>query len=108
MKRTLSQVIEEYNLENGYEPNDDNNDYEYFIEILSQGVVQEEISSQHRWYDIHSVVHKVTIDQEERYFKTFAYHTTGDLCASDMNLDMPTIHDVVEVYPHKVVKTVHY
>lgn len=107
MKRTLSEVVRDYNINNGYEPND-NEDYEYFSECLSQGIVQEEISSQHRWYDIHSVVHKVIIDEEERYFKTFAYHTTGDLCAGDMDLDIPTLYDVEEVYPHEVVKTVYY
>ena len=107
MSKTLKQVVEEYNLSNGYESNDDE-DYEYFVEILSQGLVQEEIADKRRWYDIHDVVHKVIIDQEERFFKTFEYHTTGDLCASDMDLDMPTLYDVEEVFPHEVVKTVYY
>lgn len=81
--------------------------YETFIECLSEGVVQSDTNSEHRWYDVRSYVHKVTIDKEERYFKTFDYHITGDNCAADMDLDMPKLSDVEEVFPREVVKVVY-
>lgn len=39
-KRTLQQVISEYNKANGYEDNK-SEDYEYFTECLSEDIVQE-------------------------------------------------------------------
>ena len=105
-KRTLQQVISEYNKANGYEDNP-SEDYEYFTECLSEDIVQETTESEHRWYDVRSVVHKVTIDNEERYFETFDYHITGDNCAADMDLDLPTIDDVSEVYPQQITTTVY-
>ena len=105
-KRTLQQVISEYNKENGYEDNP-SEDYEYFTECLSEYIVQKTTESEHRWYDVRSVVHKVTIDNEERYFETFDYHITGDNSAADMDLDLPTIDDVSEVYPQKIITTVY-
>ena len=81
--------------------------YEIFIECLSKGVVQEECEYESRWYDLQSVVHKVIIDEEVRYFSTFDYHITGDNCASDMDLEMPTLKDVKEVYPEVVSVTVY-
>ena len=104
--RTLQQVIDVYNKENGYESEPDA-DYESFVEGLSEGIVSEETSSEHRWYDVRDIVHKVTIDGKERYFQTFDYHTTGDNSARDMGLDLPTIDDVSEVFPSKEVVTVY-
>jgi hypothetical protein len=105
-KRTLKQVIDDYNKENGYE-SCKSGDYEHFAECLSECIVQESIIDQSRWYDTHGIVHQVTIDGEKRFFATFAYHTTGDACAGDMDLDMPTLDDVHEVYPEEIVTTVY-
>ena len=105
-KRTLQQVVDIYNRENGY-GSCKSGDYEYFVECLSEGIVQENTESEHRWYDVREVVHQVTIDGEKRFFCTFDYHITGDNCASDMDLDMPTLDDVYEVYPEEVVTTVY-
>ncbi len=103
---TLYDVVKAYNDEHGYS-NEPDSMYETFIECISKRIVQEENESEHRWYDIRSVVHAVDIDGTERYFQTFDYHITGDNCASDMDLDMPTLDDVTEVHPHQVTMTVY-
>lgn len=105
-RRTLKQVIDDYNKENGYE-SCKSGDYEYFAECLSECLVQEHTEDERRWYDIREVVHQVTIDGEKRFFHTFEYHTTGDLSAWDMDLDMPTLDDVYEVYQEEIVTTVY-
>lgn len=105
-KRSLEEVIKVYNKKHGYE-NDPEGDFEVFVECLSKGIVSEETSSEHRWYDVRDVVHEVEIDGENRFFSTFDYHITGDNSASDMGLDLPTIKDVVEVFPVKKEVTVY-
>ncbi|AUR86260.1 hypothetical protein NVP1084O_053 [Vibrio phage 1.084.O._10N.261.49.F5] len=105
-KKTLEQFIREYNDEHGYD-NSQESMYETFIECLSNGIVQEETSSEHRWYDIRDIVHQVNIDGEDRFFETFDYHITGDNSASDMGLDIPTLDDVTEVHPIQITKTVY-
>jgi len=105
-KRSLEEVIKDYNKKHGYE-NDPEGDFEVFVECLSKGIVSEETSSEHRWYDVRDVVHKVEIDGENRFFSTFDYHITGDNSASDMDLDLPTIKDVVEVFPVKKEVTIY-
>lgn len=104
--KTLEQAVIEYNEEHGYD-NDAQGMYETFVEVLAQRKVQEDTSSEHRWYDVRDVVYSVIIDGVERYFETFEYHITGDNCASDMGLDEPTLDDVREVFPHEVVTTVY-
>ncbi|CAM0060242.1 hypothetical protein VPHK406_0193 [Vibrio phage K406] len=104
--KTLQQFIHEFNVKEGYE-DDPSEDFEYFTECLSTGIVQEDTSSEHRWYDIRSVVHRVPIDGEDRFFKTFSYHITGDNSAGDMGLDLPTMNDVVEVFPMEITTTVY-
>ena len=104
--KTLEQAVTEYNDKHGYS-NDPDSQYETFIECLSVGIVQEETESEHRWYDIRSEVHKVTIDSVVRFFSTFSYHITGDNCARDMGLEMPTLDDVYEVFPEVVTMTVY-
>ena len=106
LKKTLREACEEYNKTEGYE-NGEFECYETFIECLSKGIVQEECEHESRWYDMHSVVHQVVIDDELRYFSTFDYHITGDNCAIDMDLEMPTLKDVYEVYPEVVSVTVY-
>jgi hypothetical protein len=106
LKKTLREACEDYNKAEGYD-NSDESLYETFIEGFSKGIVQEECEHESRWYDMHSVVHKVVIDEEVRYFSTFDYHITGDNCASDMDLEMPTLKDVYEVYPEVVSVTVY-
>ena len=108
LKKTLREACEEIALEDDTIPLFSEEDYyEIFIDYLSKGVVQEECESQFRWYDLQSVVHKVIIDEEERYFSTFDYYTTGDNCASDMGLTWPTLKDVKEFYPEVVSMTVY-
>ncbi len=104
--KSLKQYAEEFNIKEGYSL-DDQELYDTFIEGLSKGVVQEETESEHRWYDVRSVVHKVTIDNVERFFQTYDYHITGDNCASDMGLDMPTLDSVVEVFPEEITTTIY-
>ncbi|AGH32263.1 hypothetical protein VPHG_00200 [Vibrio phage 11895-B1] len=99
-RKSLQEAISVYNKEHGYDDSPENC-YEVFIECLSKEVVQEDTTSEHRWYDVREVVHKVIIDDEDRYFATFDYHITGDNCASDMDLDLPTLDDVYEVFPKK-------
>ena len=105
--KTLLEHTVDYADKQGYSTDDQEDLHETFIECLSEGVVQSDTESEHRWYDVRSYVHKVTIDNEERYFKTFGYHITGDNCASDMDLDMPKLSDVEEVFPREVVKIVY-
>lgn len=106
MRKSLEEYAKEYNAREGYGL--DNEDlYETFVESLSEGVVQQEFHDSRRWYDVHELVHKVTIDQEERFFQTYEYHTTGDACASDMGLEPFTLNDVVEVYPETITKTIY-
>ncbi len=81
--------------------------YETFEECLSTGIVQNECEYESRWYDRQRVVHSVKIDGVERYFSTFDYHITGDNCASDMDLPMPTLKDVREVFPEVVQTTIY-
>lgn len=69
--------------------------------------MSEETSSEHRWYDERDIVHEVEIDGENRFFATFDYHIIGDNSANDMDLDMPTIKDVVEVFPVKKEVTIY-
>ena len=105
-KTLLSHVIahaEEY----GYSTDDEGDLYETFIECLSEDIVQDTVSSRHRWYDIHDYVHKVTIDNMTRYFRTEGYYMTEDSCAEDMDLEMPKLSDVVEVYPREVVQVIY-
>lgn len=105
-KTTLEQAVIEYNDENGYD-NSPEGMYETFIECLSDTTVQEATEYESRWYDLRNVVHQVTIDGEKRYFKTFDYHITGDNSASDMDLKMPTLDDVTEVFAEEVVTTIY-
>lgn len=105
-KRTLKEFIHDYNVAEGYEDSP-SEDYEYFSECLSECIVQQQTTSEHRWYDIREVVHKVTIDEEERYFKTFDYHITGDNSASDMGLKLPTLNNVEEVFPREITTVVY-
>ncbi len=105
-KKTLQYFIHEFNVKEGYEDSP-SEDYEYFVECLSKGIVQEETTSEHRWYDIRKVVHEVDIDGEPRYFSTIDYHITGDNSASDMGLELPVIDDVEEVYPVEITTTVY-
>lgn len=104
--KSLYDEVKEYNDKKGYS-NDAESMYETFVECLSKRIVQEETTSEHRWYDIRYVVHAVDIDGEERYFKIFNYHITGDNCARDLDLDLPTLDAVSEVYPHSVTKTIY-
>ncbi len=104
--KSLKQYVEEYSIEKGYSLEDEFL-YETFVECLSKGVVQEETESEHRWYDLRSVVHKVTIDNVERFFQTHDYHITGDNCAEDMDLDMPTLDSVEEVFPEEITTTIY-
>lgn len=104
--KSLKQSVEEFNIKEGY-PLDDQELYDTFIECLSKGVVQEETESEHRWYDVRSIVHKVTIEGYERFFQTYDYHITGDNCASDMDLDMPTLDSVEEVFPEEITITIY-
>ena len=106
-KKTLKEFVVEYNKKYGYDSDCPVSLYESFIECLSKNVVQEETESEHRWYDVRSVVHEVHIDQEIRYFSTFDYHITGDNSARDMDLDMPTLDDVYEVFPKSITRTVY-
>lgn len=106
MSRTLKEFIDEINKKEGYESSPEG-DHECLVEYLSKGIVQEETESEHRWYDVRSVVHKVVIDGEERFFETFDYHITGDSSASDMDLELPTIDDVSEVFPQSITKTIY-
>ena len=105
-KKTLEQFVREYNDEHGYD-NSPESMYETFVECMSNGIVQKKTSSEHRWYDILDVVHKVSIDGEDRFFETYSYHITGDNSASDMDLDMSTLDDVSEVFPVKITKVVY-
>ncbi len=104
-KRSLQDVIDEYNKENDYE-SDPAWDYETFTECIGTEIYSE-IVEEHRWYDVQDVVYQVKIDGEDRFFETFDYHITGDNCASDMDLDLPTMKDVREVYPVEEVVTVY-
>ena len=104
---SLKQYIEDLNKEDGYLDISPEGDHEHFVEGLSEGIVQEETESEHRWYDVRTQVHKVTICGKERFFKTFAYHITGDNCAEDMDLEMPNIHSVTEVFPKTITKTIY-
>lgn len=104
--KSLYDVVKAYNDKHDYS-NDPESMYETFIECLSKRVVQEDTTSEHRWYDVRSVVHAVDIDGSERYFKTFGYHIKGDNCARDMDLDLPTLDNVSEVYPYEVTKTIY-
>lgn len=107
MSEALKEACQLFNQKEGYDTNCEESLYETFIECLSEGTVQKECESEHRWYDIHSVVHQVTIDSVERYFQTFDYHITGDNSASDMDLRMPTLDGVFEVFPHEVTTTIY-
>ena len=104
--KTLLEHVKEYSEKEGYSTEEEFLQ-ETFIECLSEGIVQDTVASQHRWYDTHNYVHKVTIDDEVRYFSTLGYHITGDNCAEDMDLDMPKLSDVVEVFPREVVKVIY-
>lgn len=104
--KSLHDHIVEYNTKNNYEISDRGN-YETFIESLSEDIVFEEITDEHRWYSIQDQVHKVTIDGDERFFRTFDYYMTGDDSAYDMDLDLPTLNDVTEVFPEQVMQTVY-
>lgn len=61
----------------------------------------------HSWYNIVECINKVVIDGEDRFFKGWFYDITGDNCASDMDLDLPTIDDYCEVYPVEKMVTVY-
>jgi hypothetical protein len=104
--KSLKQYVEEYSIEKGYSLEDEYL-YETFVECLSEDVVQVDTESEHRWYDVRSVVHKVTIEGVERFFQTYAYHITGDNCAEDMDLDMPTLDSVEEVFPEEITTTIY-
>lgn len=104
---SLKQCIQGLNKAEGFLDTSPEDDHEYFVEGLSEGIVQEETESEHRWYDVRTQVHKMTINGEERFFKTFCYHITGDNCAADMDLDMPTIDSVTEVFPKTITKTIY-
>lgn len=104
--KTLLEHVTEYLTAHDY-PTDEDELYATFIECLSEGIVQDTVTSQHRWYDTHNYVHKVTIDDEVRYFSTLGYHITGDNCAEDMGLDMPKLSDVVEVHPREVLTVIY-
>lgn len=104
---SLKQYVQDLNRAEGYFESNPEDDHEYFVEGLSEGIVQEETESEHRWYDVRTQVHKVTINGEERFFKTFCYHITGDNCAADMDLDMPDIDSVTEVFPKTITKTIY-
>ena len=104
--KTLLSHVKEYSAAHGYSTEEEFL-YETFIECISEDVVQKATESEHRWYDVRSVVHKVTIDNVERFFQTYDYHITGDNCAEDMDLDMPKLSDVVEVFPREVVKVIY-
>ena len=106
-KVSLKQYIEDLNKKEGYLDSSADEDYEHFIECLSECVAQEETESEHRWYDVRKQVHKVTIYGEERFFETFYYHITGDNCARDMGLDLPNIDYVTEVFPKTITKTIY-
>ena len=79
---------------------------ESIVECLSECTVQTETKSEHRWYDIRSVVHQITIDGVKRYFSIPDYHITGDNCAIDMGLEIK-LSDIKEVYARQVTKTVY-
>lgn len=104
--KTLLSHVKEYSAAHGYSTEEEFLQ-ETFIECLSEGIVQDTVVSQHRWYDTHNYVHKVTIDDEERYFSTQGYYMTGDNCAADMDLDMPKLADVVEVHPREVLTVIY-
>tara|TARA_R100000541_G_C1897352_1_gene84138 strand:- start:122093 stop:122413 length:321 start_codon:yes stop_codon:yes gene_type:complete len=104
--KSLKQYVGEYSIEKGYSLEEEFL-YETFIECLSEGVVQEETVDERRWYKVRYVVHKVTIEGQERFFQTYDYHITGDNCARDMGLDMPTLDSVVEVFPEEITTTIY-
>lgn len=104
--KSLKQYVEEYSIEKGYSLENESL-YETFVECLSECVVQEDTVDERRWYDVRSIVHKVTIEGYERFFQAYDYHITGDNCASDMDLDMPTLDEVEEVFPEEITTTLY-
>lgn len=106
-KISLKQYIEDLSKADGYLDSSPEEDHELFVEYLSEGIVQEETESEHRWYDVRKQIHKVTIYDEERFFETFDYHITGDNCARYMDLDLPNIDSVTEVFPKTITKTIY-
>mgnify|MGYP005998057845 CR=1 FL=1 len=102
-KTLLSHVIE-YSYAHDYST-DQEDLHETFIECLSEGVVQDDKESEHYDYVVRTYVHKVTIDNVERYFKTFGYHIAEE--SSVMDLDMPKLSDVVEVHPREVLTVIY-
>ena len=103
-KKTLREFLVEFNNSKEWGVCEDGL-YESLVECFKD-VHSEKVDSR-RWYDIYERVIKVNIEGEERFFKTPAYHTTGDLSPSDMDLDSITLDDVGEVFPKEVVTTVY-
>lgn len=102
---TLQKAIDARYLDG--EPRSEEADYEVFLTALSEDIVHEETEAEHRWYDVRDVVHQVTLNGVVRFFRTFDYHTTGDGCARDMDLEMPTMKDVHEVFSTPTIVNVY-
>ena len=100
VKKSLESIIQEYKKSNNDNTSYDENshgDMEIFTDCLDGDYVWEGDIDRHRWYNVVNYVKEVNVDGVPHYFKCWYYDITGDGCAGDMDLDLPTLKDVYPV-----------
>ncbi len=104
MKKSLKQFVIEYNISNEY-LDDKEGLFDTFDECFD--VVWRGEPDSHRWYTNYDTVKKVTIDEEDRYFKHYEMRPDGENSREDCGFEIPDLDDIKEVFP-KEVKTIIY
>jgi hypothetical protein len=94
MKKTLKELLIDYNNEHDYELNEES--LKETFEESFETVWKDSYLEEHRWYSIQQQIVKIG----DRFFQHGVYIITGDMSASDMCLEPQKIDDIIEVFPH--------
>jgi len=100
-KETLKELLIKYNTEHGY-GTEEKDLYKTFCESFKT-VWKDPNLDVHRWYNIQDQVVQIG----NRFFMHYVYIITGDMCAADMDLYMPEIDDIDEVFPKEITTIVY-
>lgn len=103
-KLTIKQYYDFLDVQDGHEG--EMSSSEYYEYMSEEDIVEESDHDKHRWYTTYTVVSKIVIEQEERFFAWEDWDCSGDGSKWDNGYEFD-IANVVEVFP-KEVKTIKY
>lgn len=102
----LKDLINQYNVEKGWDVTDDNEELYETFEECSDTVYMGD-PDEHRWYTCYDVVRMFTVGGVDYFFSDYVMRADGDNSRDDCGWETPDVESIEQVFPKQVLTTIY-